>query len=139
MMNMWKFYDFLDARGVNLIRQWLDKIPAKASAKIDARILFMRPMPDQVWPEQYVSALKGWPKLVELRVGSAGNQYRPVGFYGPGRREFTIVLGAIEKGKLPDRVLKVANDNRNIVLADRSRIREHEFAKTPTAPKLSDG
>ena len=124
MMDMWKFYDFLSARGDNLIRQWLDTLPDKASAKIDARIWYMRAMP--IWPDQYVSALTGWPGLIELRVGSAGNQYRPLGFY-LSRREFVIVLGATEKGKLPKRVLQVAYDNRNIVIADRNRIREHEF------------
>jgi len=130
---LWKFYDFLDTRGVNLIRRWLDSLPDKASAKIDARIVFMRTFPtDRPWPEQYVSAIKGWPKIVELRIGSAGNQYRPLGFYGPGQGEFTIVHGAIEKGKLPNRVLRVANDNRDIVLADRNRIREHEFKASTT-------
>jgi hypothetical protein len=127
-MNTWIFYDFLDGRGKNLIREWLDGLPDKASAKIDARILYMRAIP--VWPEQYVSSLTDWPKLVELRVGSAGSQYRPIGFYGPERHEFTIVLGAIEKGKLPARVLKAADDNRKIVLADRTRFREHEFKKS---------
>ena len=124
---MWTFYDFLDGRGVNLIRQWLDVLPDKARAKIDTRILFMRAIP--VWPEQYVSAIKGWPELVELRIVSAGSQYRPLGFYGPQRREFTVVLGAIEKGKLPRRVLEAADENRKIVLADASRICEHQFDK----------
>jgi len=124
---VWTFYDFLDGRGVNLIGQWLDVLPDKARAKIDTRILFMRAIP--VWPEQYVSAIKSWPELVELRVVSAGSQYRPVGFYGPQRREFTIVLGAIERGKLPSRVLEAANENRKIVLSDASRICEHQFDK----------
>ncbi len=135
-METWKFYDFLDGRGVNLIRHWLDELPPTASAKIDARILFMRVV--SVWPEQYVSSLKGWPELVELRVVSAGNQYRPLGFCGPGRHEFTIVLGATEKGKLPARILQAADDNRRIALADRARIREHEFAKGPNHPKPED-
>ena len=135
-MSLWTFYDFRDTRGVNLIRQWLDTLPPKASAKIDTRILYM--MAIQAWPEQYVSALVGWPGLVELRVGSAGTQYRPLGFYGPGRREFTIVLGAIEKGKLPRRVLEVADGNRKIVLADGNRICEHEFDKTADASGVSD-
>ena len=98
-MGVWKFYDFCDVRCVNLIRKWLDSIPQKARAKINARLLFMRAM--AIWPEQYVSALKGWPVLLELRVVVDGNQFRPLGFYGPGRREFTLALGAIEKGKLP--------------------------------------
>ena len=85
----------------------------------------MRAVPD--WPEQYISALKGWPELVELRVVSAGSQYRPLGFYGPARRQFTLVLGAVEKGKLPSRVLEAANERRKIVLADTSRVCQHEF------------
>jgi hypothetical protein len=122
---MWTFYDFLDGRRVNFIRPWLDGLPAKACAKINTRILFMQAVP--VWPEQYVSALKGWPDLVELRVVSAGNQYRPIGFYGPQRHQFTLLLGATEKGRLPRRVLEVADEHRKIVIADPSRIREHEF------------
>ena len=128
-MGTWTFYDFRSARGENLIRRWLDGLPPKAAAKINARILFMQAM--LMWPEQYVSSLVGWPELIELRIVSAANQYRPLGFYGPGRREFTIVLGAIEKGKIPKRILEVADDNRKIALADASRICEHRFDKTP--------
>ncbi len=113
-MNSWTFYDFLDTRGVNLIQGWPEGLPDKARAKIDARILFMKAM--ATWPEQYVSALTGW--------------YRPLGFYGPQRRQFTIVLGTIEKGKLPRRVLeKKADEHRKIILADPSRIREHNFGE----------
>lgn len=126
-MAVWTFYDFRDRRGTNLIRLWLDGMPDKARAKINARILFMQALP--VWPEQYVSSLKGWPELVELRVVSTGNQYRPLGFYGPERHEFTIVLGTLEKGKLPRRVLEAADENRRIALADRNRICKHEFDK----------
>jgi hypothetical protein len=121
---------------VNLVRQWLDTLPPKASAKIDTRLLFMRAI--RLWPEQYVSALVGWPSLVELRVGSSGNQYRPIGFYGPRRGDFTIVLGAIEKGRLPRRVLEVADENRRIVLADWNRICEHEYDQRRDAPGFSN-
>ena len=125
---MWMFYDFLEERGVNSIRVWLDSLPKKASGKINTRLLFMRA---GVWPEQYVSSLKGWPELVELRIVHANVQYRPLGFYGPDRGEFTIVLGAIEKGKLPVRVLENADANRKVVTtAGRKRIREHEFDQT---------
>jgi hypothetical protein len=129
-MNPWTFYDFLDSRGVNLIRAWLDSLPQKVAAKIDARILFMRTV--RVWPEQYVSALKGWPDIFELRVVSAGAQYRPLCFYGPNRGEVTIVLGAIEKGKIPRRVLQNADDNRKIVESNPRRIEQHVFRQTPT-------
>lgn len=81
----------------------------------------------RVWPEQYISALKGWPDLYELRIVSAGSQFRPLGCYGPQRGEFTLLLGAVEKGKLPARVLETADERRRTILKDRSRICEHVF------------
>jgi hypothetical protein len=138
MMVMWTFYDFLDGRGVNVISRWIDALPPKARAKIDTRLLFMRAK--AVWPEPWVSALTGWPELIELRIGSFGNAYRPIGFYGPQRREFTIVLGATEKGKLLKRVLEVANANRKIVLETGvDRIREHEFDQAADVEQSSNG
>lgn len=128
-MDSWTFYDFLDQRGVNSIRAWLASLPSKVAAKIDARILYMRTV--RVWPEQYVSALKGWPDIFELRIVSAGSQYRPLCYYGPGRGNVTILLGAIEKGKLPRRVLENADNNRKIVESDPSRIEQHVFRREP--------
>ena len=131
-MNRWKFYDFLDSRGINVIRTWLDTLPPKAAAKIDVRILTMQAMEVETsWPQQYISSITGMPGILELRVASFGGQYRPLGFYGPGRREFTIVLGAIEKGKLRKATFELADNNRKIVLADRNRIRLHEFKRGP--------
>jgi hypothetical protein len=130
IMFQWTFYDFLDTRGNNLVRAWLDSLPPKAAAKIDVRILFMRTV--RMWPEAYVSSLTGWPKLVELRIGSAGTQCRPIGCYGPAQGEFTILLGAVEKGRLPRRILEVADANRLIAFSDRRRIAEHVFYTATT-------
>src|ERR1039457_573214 len=95
-MNPWTFYDFLDGRYErNLIREWLDSLPVKVSAKIDARIFFMRAM--RSWPPQYVSAFVGWSGIYELRITSFGSQYRPIFFYGPDRGDVTLVHAAIEK------------------------------------------
>jgi Phage derived protein Gp49-like (DUF891) len=129
---MWTFYDFREERGVNTIRRWLNGLPPKAAAKINTRLLYM--MARSVWPEQYVSFLVGWPGLVEIRVVHGGVQYRPLGFYGPARWEFTIVLGAVEKGSIPTRDLETADVNRKLVIATgRSRICEHEFDTTANA------
>lgn len=132
----WRFCDFLDSRGKNLIRTWLDSLPEKAAAKIDARILYMRTI--RIWPEQYVSALRGWPDLFELRIVSDGSQYRPICFYGPMQGEVTIVHGTIEKGKLSRNALAYADGNRSIALADRSRVTEHDFRKGSNSPKSEE-
>jgi hypothetical protein len=75
-----------------------------------------------------VSALAGWHDIYEIRVGSSGVQYRPLGCYGPDKHEFTLLVGAIEKGgKLPRPALETAVQRRRIILADRGRTCEHRF------------
>src|SRR5712691_12982035 len=96
---IWTFLDFFTARGENDILRWLNsnEVPKKAKAKINARIIALQGFP--LFPEQYFSAYTGWPGLYELRVVFANVQYRPFGFYGPGERNFSLLVGGIEKGK----------------------------------------
>ena len=128
-MSEWSFRDYLDARGGNPIRAWLDSLPKAAQAKIDARLLILEGI--DVWPPQYISALKGCDDIYELRIVHSGVQYRPLGCYGPGQREFTLLLGVVEKGHLPPMAYRTAQQRRKIILADRRRTREHQYAAQP--------
>ncbi len=127
-MNTWTFFDFLTERGENDIHRWLNSaaVTTAAKAKINARIAALQGFP--IFPEQYISAYTGWPKLLELRIVSNGVQYRPLGFYGPAKGQFSLVIGGIEKGKIPTRLLEAADERRNIVIADPSRVSAHDFS-----------
>src|SRR3989304_1874429 len=94
-MSVWTFFDFLEADGGNAIRAWLQDLPQEAQAKIDARLLQMAGM--ESWPEKWISTYKGYEKIIELRVSCNKVQYRPLGFYGRLRHQFTLLIGAIEK------------------------------------------
>ena len=50
----------------------------------------------------------------EIRLFVNSTQHRPIGFFGPGENEFTILLWAIEKGNAlrPDGWCKQANQRR---------------------------
>jgi hypothetical protein len=127
-METWTFFDFVSARGENEIHHWLNssRVPVEAKAKINARIATLQGFP--VFPEQYFSAYKGWDDLYELRVVFGGVQYRPFGFYGPERRQFCLLVGGVEKGKLPKSLLEVAEARRRIVIANPSQICRHDFS-----------
>lgn len=127
---LWSFLDYLNERGDNEFLLWLRSLPKAARVKIDNRILILRAI--GVWPAQYVSALKGHEGIFELRIVFSGTQYRPLGCYGPGKGEFTFLIGAIEKGKLPKRISELAEQRRKIILLDRSRTREHQFDEETT-------
>lgn len=124
----WAFRDFMDARGVNLIRRWTDTLPGAAQAKVDTIILLLQASPIWPWPQQYFSSLRGYKGIYELRAGSSGVQYRPLGCYGPAAREFTLLIGSIEKGgKLPKGDCEAAVERSKLILIDRGRTCEHDF------------
>jgi hypothetical protein len=125
-MNVWVFFDFFSERGENEIHRWLNGgMPKTAKAKINARIAALQGFP--LFPEQYISSYTGWP-LLELRIVSNGVQYRPFGFYGPGRGQFSLLIGGVEKGKIPKQLLEAANERRKLVISDPSRVRRHDFS-----------
>ncbi|MCX6634509.1 MAG: type II toxin-antitoxin system RelE/ParE family toxin [Acidobacteria bacterium] len=127
-MDSWTFFDFVNARGENEIHGWLSsaEVPTGAEAKINARIITLQGFP--IFREQYFSAYRGWDDIYELRIVFAGVQYRPFGFYGPRQRQFSLLIGGIEKGKVPKRLLEAADERRKIVIADPSRVRIHDFS-----------
>ena len=103
-------------------------LPPAAQAKIDTIILTLRAYPKLPWPPQYVSALRGYRDIYELRVCSCGVQYRPLGCFGPAKKEFTILIGSIEKGgKLPKDDCETAAERRKTILKYEGRTCEHNF------------
>jgi hypothetical protein len=133
----WQFRDFLDGRGTNVIRAWTVALPPVAQAKLDMIILVLQAANIWPWPAQYISTLRGYEGILELRVGSSGVQYRPLGCYGPGRREFTILIGSVEKGgRLPKSDCGTAVERRKVILEDRGRTCEHDFGQGTTSREV---
>ena len=126
-MTLWTFRDFVSTRGENEVLAWLNTLPKKAKAKINARIITLAAYPG-AWPPHYISAYVGWDDIYELRIVAAGRQFRPLGCYGPHRNQFTILVGAEEKGgKIRGSLLEVADERRQIILSDGSRCVPHDF------------
>jgi hypothetical protein len=84
----WTFRNFVDGRGQNVIKEWLDGLPPKAKAKINARVRALAVIDE--WPRLWIKKLHGYDDIFEMRVVLFNVQYRPLGFYGPARHEFTF-------------------------------------------------
>lgn len=127
-MGSWTFLDFVSTRGQNEIHDWLisNQVPSEAKAKINARIMTLQGFP--IFPEQYFSAYTGWDDLYELKIVFSGVQYRPFGFYGPKRKEFCLLVGGVEKGKVPRSLLVIADRRREVVIANPNQTIPHDFS-----------
>jgi hypothetical protein len=127
MDQYWVFRDYLAERGENEIRLWLDGLPKRARIKIDVRLRHLENVRYFQGEPQYIKALVGYDGIYEVRVISQNVQYRPLGCYGPGPGDFTLLVGAVEKGGRlePREAADVAVKRREIILADRRRTHEH--------------
>lgn len=126
-MAFWTFKDYLNERGDNEIRLWLDSLSKKASIKVDRRIRYLENVQYFHREPQYIKQLVGYDGIYEIRIVFAGDQYRPLGCYGTHQDEFVLLIGAVERGNRfePRDAPDLAVRRRHIILSDRSRICDH--------------
>jgi hypothetical protein len=112
----WEFLNYLSMSGVDEIDEWEDTIPAKAVARLDWVLTFLRTAPQLKRP--YVGTRANYSTHYEIVVTSFGREFRPLGCYGPGKQQFTLLVGAEEKGGalVPKNADSTADDHRKIIM-----------------------
>jgi hypothetical protein len=117
-MGDWVFKVFLKNKTEDVIGEWLDGLPAKDRAKIRTRIGYLKTT--QVWPQTWCKKY-GPCDIYELRIQLGNNLYRPLGFFGPGEKEFTLLIGAKEQGDqiFPRMAPDIAEARRKLVLREK--------------------
>ena len=122
-MSYWRFRVFKEA-GVDVIEEWLTSLPPNIEERFRTYLVYMSNT--QNWVRPYFDKLKGYENLYEIRVSSK-IQYRLLGCFGPGRREFTLLIGATKSGASkrksatwnPRGARKIADMRSKLILKDR--------------------
>jgi hypothetical protein len=122
------FFDFVSARGENVIDAWLRKdIPPGARAEIEAQLLVLRAVPTLERPAAGDMKKRECRGLIEVRVDWRKQQFRLLGYYGPERAQVTLLIGAREKGGNlePREACAIALRRIGEIESRRGTIREH--------------
>ena len=80
------------------VEDWIWKQNEGVQNKIDYVIRYLE-ITKPPWPSKFYEKLKGYDDLHEIKVQGRGDPYRLLGYFGPKDKEFTVFLGAKEKGK----------------------------------------
>jgi len=117
-MKVWSFRVFVSERENREIDGWLDVQPKGAQAKIKKIITYLEIT--NIWGRPYVAKRKETDDIWEIIAGFDNIQYRPLGCFGPGRHEFTLLIGAREKGGRlePINAVEIAKKRRDLVFKD---------------------
>ncbi len=135
---------FVKANGKDILEKWLDDEGAGAEEALDAMIKRLSPLRREVWGSRFVHKIEGQKDIYELIISTGDKQYRPLGCFGPGQREFTILIGASKKGGRkrrpmrwdPPNALKTAKKRCKLVINNRGLLREYQ-TRTGSTKKTS--
>jgi len=104
MLALWTIRCYVGAQGRDMIDDWRGRQSEAVCATLDARLEFLVQRPRNEWLRPVFDLLSGSMREVgEIRF-KVDKQYRILGFFGPARAEFTLLIGASKKGKTYDPV-----------------------------------
>ena len=128
-MALWIFKGFLSESGRDIFQEWYEQLPARAQAKFDTILEYLRDTPHTQWFTIVVLPLSEAEGIFEIRFKIRNVLYRPLGCFGPGRGEFTLLVPAREHGNRfePTNAIALAETRRILVLKDKGRAGECNF------------
>jgi hypothetical protein len=120
----WTFRSYVAPNGDVEVDRWHQAQGPNVQGKFDRRLHDLQQMTPDEWRDPFTKQLEGdCDGLVEIRFKADRTQHRPLGFYGPGRFEFTIVFIAVERGDRfePADACAIALRRKHEVLSDLQR------------------
>src|SRR2546425_2772036 len=102
---IWTFREFLSSGGRPLISEWYLSLLQPVRAVFDDRLDFLAIHERKDWqlPEfRMLRGKEGKAGLSEIRWESEGTQWRILGFFRPGRMQYTMLIGCTHRQKQYD-------------------------------------
>lgn len=99
----YKIREWIDPRtNVGAFEEGYDALIEPGDSKCDDRLRYLRDQPPQMWRDPHAKKLS-WEcdedckDIYEIRFKSNNLQQRPMGYFGPGSDEFTVVIWVTHK------------------------------------------
>jgi hypothetical protein len=127
-MSIYKTKKFIDEHGNSDLTAWHESLDDTGKAVFSVRMEYLCACNDPIdWSLPYCRPLSNG--ISEIRFKSRKVQQRPLGYFGPGIKEFTFLLPATEKGGkfIPKNAVERAEDRKKIIEKNPGRSNEWEI------------
>lgn len=98
---MWNICCYVTTSGKNEVQSTYDDGSYSLQAGFDVALKYLRMQDRQDWRRPKAARLnknKAFPDYYEIRFKADNVQQRPIGYFGPGSNDFTVLIWANEKG-----------------------------------------
>jgi hypothetical protein len=108
------FRAFMDDDGRDVVSKWHEEHRGKVKAELAARMTYLRHQRREGWTRPYYDSLRDGVGEVRFKVERIN--YRALGFFGPGRNEFTFCLLATKTNEFdPRNAIELAAKRRSLI------------------------
>lgn len=123
---LWWLRDYANAAGKREVRKHYERLSDEVQAAFDVHWELLRVRPRSEWRRPDAAKLRpehrnGSRDLFEFRFAAERKQQRPLGFFGPGSVEFTLLIWATEKGSVFDPPEAVATCEKRLAAVSERR------------------
>jgi hypothetical protein len=120
----WLFRTYVSPTGRNDVQKQVDKARDEIVEHFKARLRYLANTPKIDWHEPQAKKLSGVDDIYEIRFQAEKRQHRPLGFFGPGQSEFTILVWSEKKqGRYqPTDAIETAAKRRGQLLARTAQV-----------------
>lgn len=122
---LWWLRDHKSASGKREVREDYDRASDDLQAAFDAHWEYLEVRPRDQWVRPAAHKLRpegknGYREFFEFRFKAENTQQRPLGFFGPSSKQFTLLIWAIEKGSKfsPLGAVSTCESRRNSILGE---------------------
>ncbi|WP_292938322.1 type II toxin-antitoxin system RelE/ParE family toxin [Noviherbaspirillum sp.] len=106
----WIFRTYVSQTGRTEVQDKVDELDEVVLEHLLGRIRYLANTEKIDWHEPQAKKLTGAKDVYEIRFKADGIQYRPLGYFGPGPNDFTILVWAYKKQNVytPAEAIKTA-------------------------------
>jgi hypothetical protein len=127
---LWTFFEFLTTGNRGVITEWYNgDLAEEAQQDFEDLLRYLAVTPRHLWERPKFAPVAGYAGLGKLRFKANRIQYRPIGFFGPRVGQFTLLIGAEERGGRwnPRDAPTQALGRKSTVEADNQRVRLYVY------------
>ena len=123
---------YISSSGKNEVKEFYDSGTDELKAELEVALDYLKVRNRQDWRRPHahkMSKCTEFRDFFEIRFKANKTQQRPIGYFGPGETDFTILVWAIEKGnKLkPETWCEKANRRRKEIVNDKAKAKILKF------------
>jgi hypothetical protein len=114
---LWKFSVYFSGSGRSDTQRIIDQLDVETKIAFAVRVRYLANTLRKDWIEPQAKRLQGERNIYEIRFKARQLQCRPLGYFGPGEKQFTILIWCTHKQQIyfpPDAIKTAARRRSNI-------------------------